>query len=200
MQRASIGGAHRQVASRSRQFREPPDAQRELATGSASVGGTRPGRSRPRLERRTESPQPGGCAASRGRSPAPQGAAAWQGGPSASLQTPDLLGQDCCGGQLRPKLRPCPAGGAEGGAPDRRSCWSALRKRGDSNPRSLAGRSLSRRVHSAALPRFHAAGYADDSVPVERVRSCYARPARSVVDSWCTSESSARGTRPRHTR
>ena len=74
------------------------------------------------------------------------------------------------------------------------------RKRRDSNPRSLAGRSLSRRVHSAALPRFHAAGYADDSVPVERVRSCYARPARSVVDSWCTSESSARGTRPRHTR
>ena len=32
------------------------------------------------------------------------------------------------------------------------------------------------------------------------VRLRYARPARSVVDSWCTSESSARGTWPRHTR
>ena len=35
--------------------------------------------------------------------------------------------------------------------------WSGWRKRRDSNPRSLAGRSLSRRVHSAALPRFRLA-------------------------------------------
>ncbi len=36
-------------------------------------------------------------------------------------------------------------------------CWSALRKRRDSNPRTLSGLSLSRRVHSAALPRFRPA-------------------------------------------
>ena len=34
---------------------------------------------------------------------------------------------------------------------------SELRKRRDSNPRTLAGLSLSRRVHSAALPRFQEA-------------------------------------------
>ena len=33
------------------------------------------------------------------------------------------------------------------------------RKRRDSNPRTLSGLSLSRRVHSAALPRFHRARY-----------------------------------------
>jgi hypothetical protein len=35
--------------------------------------------------------------------------------------------------------------------------WSAQRKRRDSNPRPVSGLSLSRRVHSAALPRFRGA-------------------------------------------